>query len=52
MNLNNYMSEQLIKKLRAKIEELQKLNMEITISAGKLAKKNMELEKKLDKRKK
>jgi hypothetical protein len=46
------MSEQLIKKLKDKIQELQKLNMEITVAAGKLAKENMELKKKLDKRKK
>jgi len=43
--------EDQIKKLQEKIQELQKLNREITVSAGKLAAENMELKKKLDKRK-
>ena len=46
------MSEENIKKLKEKIQELQKINREITVSAGKLAAENMELKKKLDKRKK
>lgn len=40
-----------IKKLREKIQELQKLNMEITKASGKLALENMDLKKKLDKKK-
>ena len=44
--------EDQIKKLQEKIQELQKLNREITVSAGKLAAENMELKKKLDKPKK
>jgi hypothetical protein len=43
--------EEEIKKLKEKVQELQKLNREITVSAGKLAAENMELKKKLDKRK-
>ena len=43
--------EEEIKKLREKIQELQKVNREIILSAGKLAVENMELKKKLDKRK-
>ena len=41
-----------IKKLREKIQELQKVNMEITKASGKLALENMDLKKKLDKKKK
>jgi hypothetical protein len=41
--------EEEIKKLKEKIQELQKVNMELIISAGKLAVENMELKKKLDK---
>jgi hypothetical protein len=44
--------EDQIKKLQEKIQELQKLNREITVSAGKLAAENMEHKKKLDKPKK
>lgn len=44
--------EDQIKKLQDKIQELQKTNREITVSAGKLAAENMELKKQLDKKKK
>ncbi len=40
-----------IKKLKEKIQELQKINREITVAAGKLAVENMDLKKKLDKKK-
>ena len=40
-----------IKKLKEKIQELQKINMEITKAGGKLALENMDLKKKLDKKK-
>lgn len=43
--------EEEIKKLREKIQELQKVNREITVAAGKLAAENMDLKKKLDKHK-
>ena len=38
-----------IKKLREKVQELQKVNMELIKSSGKLALENMDLKKKLDK---
>lgn len=41
-----------IKKLQSKIQELQKVNMELTKASGKLALENMDLKKKLDKKKK
>ena len=41
-----------IKKLREKIQELQKVNIELTKAGGKLALENMDLKKKLDKKKK
>ena len=40
-----------IKKLKEQIQELQKVNREITVAAGKLAAENMDLKKKLDKKK-
>ena len=43
--------EEEIQKLREKIQELQKVNREITVAAGKLAAENMDLKKKLDKKK-
>jgi hypothetical protein len=43
--------EQTIKKLKEKVQELQKVNREITVAAGKLAAENMDLKKKLDKKK-
>ena len=43
--------EEEIQKLREKIQELQKVNREITVAAGKLAVENMDLKKKLDKKK-
>lgn len=43
--------EEEIQKLREKIQELQKINREITVAAGKLAAENMDLKKKLDKKK-
>jgi len=44
--------EEEIKKLKDKIGELQKVNMELTKAGGKLALENMDLKKKLDKKKK
>lgn len=41
-----------IKKLREKVQELQKTVMELTKASGKLALENMDLKKKLDKKKK
>jgi len=38
-----------IKKLKEKVQELQKVNMELIKSSGKLALENMDLKKKLDK---
>jgi hypothetical protein len=43
--------EDQIKKLQEKVQELQKLNREITLAAGKLAAENMDLKLKLDKNK-
>ena len=43
--------EEEIKKLREKVQELQKVNLEITKAAGKLALENMDLKNKLDKNK-
>lgn len=43
--------EKEVEELRQKIQELQKVNREITIAAGKLAAENMDLKKKLDKKK-
>jgi hypothetical protein len=40
--------EKEIKKLKEQIQELQKVNREITVAAGKLAAENMDLKKKLD----
>lgn len=40
-----------IKKLREKIQELQKVNMELIQASGKLVLENMELKEKLDKNK-
>lgn len=40
-----------IKKLREKVQELQKVNMELIKASGKLALENMDLKKKLDKKK-
>jgi hypothetical protein len=42
--------EKEIKKLKEQIQELQKVNREITVAAGKLAGENMDLKKKLDKK--
>jgi hypothetical protein len=42
--------EKEIKKLKEQIQELQKVNREITVAAGKLAAENMDLKKKLDKK--
>lgn len=43
--------EEEIKKLREKVQELQKINLELTRAGGKLALENMELKEKLDKKK-
>lgn len=43
--------EKEVEELRQKIQELQKVNREITVAAGKLAVENMDLKKKLDKKK-
>lgn len=43
--------EKEVEELKEKIQELQKVNREITIAAGKLAAENMDLRKKLDKKK-
>ena len=43
--------EQTIKKLKEKVQELQKVNIELTKAGGKLALENMDLKKKLDKKK-
>jgi hypothetical protein len=43
--------EDQIKKLQEKIQELQKVNIELTKAGGKLALENMDLKKKLDKKK-
>jgi len=43
--------EKEIKKLKEQVQELQKVNREITVAAGKLAAENMDLKKKLDKKK-
>lgn len=42
--------EEEIKKLKDKIQDLQKVVMELTKSSGKLALENMDLKKKLDKK--
>lgn len=44
--------EEEIKKLKEKIQELQRINMELTKAGGKLALENMDLKNKLDKKKK
>lgn len=52
MGRNFWMQEEKeIKKLKEQIQELQKVNREITVAAGKLAAENMDLKKKLDKKK-
>jgi regulator of replication initiation timing len=43
--------EDQIKKLKEKVQELQKVNIELTKAGGKLALENMDLKKKLDKKK-
>ncbi len=49
MGENFWMREEKeIKKLKEQIQELQKVNREITVAAGKLAAENMDLKKKLD----
>ena len=51
MGENFWMREEKeIKKLKEQIQELQKVNREITVAAGKLAAENMDLKKKLDKK--